>query len=92
VTNIGSKEGDEVAQLYLRQDVSSVETPARSLKDFTRIHLKPEETKTVAFRIPQPQLAIWDATGRWTVEPGNYTLWVGGSSQATLTTTFFLKP
>jgi beta-glucosidase len=92
VTNTGDVEGDEVAQLYVRQDVSSVETPNRSLKGFSRIHLKPHETRTVNFRIPQAQLAVWNTSGRWAVESGNYTLWAGGSSEASLTTTFFLKP
>ena len=92
VTNTGDKEGHEVAQLYLRQDVSSVETPTRSLKGFSRIHLKPQETKTLNFRIPQAQLAVWNTSGKWAVEPGNYTLWAGGSSEASLTTNFFLKP
>lgn len=92
VTNTGDREGDEVAQLYVRQDVSSVETPSRSLKGFSRIHLKPQETRTVHFQIPQAPLAVWNTSGKWVVEPGNYTLWVGGSSEASLTTNFFLKP
>jgi beta-glucosidase len=91
VTNTGSREGDEVAQLYVREDVSSVETPRRSLAGFSRIHLKPGETKTVSFRIPQSQLAIWNTEGKWAVEPGHYTLWAGGSSQASLTTGFQLN-
>jgi beta-glucosidase len=92
VTNIGNCKGDEVAQLYVRQEVGSVETPAISLKGFSRIALNPQETKTVAFRIPQSQLAVWDAEGKWTVESGNYTLWVGGSSQASLSTKFVINP
>ena len=92
VTNIGNCEGDEVAQLYLREDVTSVETPRRSLKGFSRIHLKPQETKAVFFRIPQDQLAVWNAEGKWTVEPGNFTIWAGGSSDASLTTKFSLHP
>ncbi len=92
VTNIGSREGDEVAQLYVREDVSSVEIADRSLQAFSRIHLKPQETQTVTFLIPQEQLAVWNAEGRWAIEPGNYTVWVGGSSQATLTARFLLKP
>lgn len=90
VTNTGEREGDEVAQLYLRQDVSSVETPSRSLKGFERIHLKPHETKTVSFHIPQPQLAVWNAERKWAVEPGSYTVWVGGSSEASLSSQFVL--
>src|ERR1700730_5684341 len=79
VTNTGGQEGDEVAQLYVRQDLSSVGTPSRSLKDFSRIHLKPGETKAVTFQVPQTQLALWNANGKWVVEPGKYTFWVGGS-------------
>jgi len=92
VTNTGDREGDEVAQLYLRQDVTSVETPSRSLKGFSRLHLKPHETKTVVFHIPQSGLAIWNAEGKWAIEPGNFTVWVGSSSEAALTGHFTLKP
>jgi beta-glucosidase len=92
VTSTGDREGDEVAQLYLRQDVTSVETPSRSLKGFSRIHLKPHETKTVVFHVPQSELAIWNAEGKWAVEPGNFTIWVGGSSEAALTGHFAMKP
>ena len=92
VTNTGSREGDEVAQLYMREDVTSVETPRRSLEGFSRIHLKPQETKTVYFRIPQEQLAVWNVEREWAVEPGTFTLWAGGSSEASLTAKFLLKP
>lgn len=90
VTNAGSVAGDEVAQLYLREDVSSVETPDRALKGFSRIHLNPGETKTVTFRVPLTQLAVWTAAGKWANEPGTYTAWAGPSSSATLTTKFQL--
>jgi beta-glucosidase len=90
VTNVGDREGEEVAQLYVRQDVSSVETPDRTLEGFSRIALKPQETKNVSFHIPQRQLALWNSDGKWDVEAGNYTLWLGGSSQASLTTKFIL--
>lgn len=92
VTNMSKREGDEVAQLYVREDVSSVETPSRTLKGFERIHLKPQETKTVTFTVPQDELAVWNAERQWAIEPGHYTVWVGGSSKATLTTGFVLKP
>jgi beta-glucosidase len=91
VTNTGDREGDEVAQLYMREDVTSVETPERSLQGFSRIHLKPQETKSVLFRVPQEQLAVWNTEGRWAVEPGSFTVWVGGSSLASLTTKFLLN-
>lgn len=91
VTNTGSREGDEVAQLYVREDVSSVETPRRSLAGFARVHLKPGATKTVQFRIPQSQLAVWNADRKWAVESGNYTLWAGDSSLASLKGAFRIQ-
>jgi beta-glucosidase len=91
VTNDGDRQGEEVAQLYVREDVGSVETPDRALKGFSRIALNPGETKNVTFRIPQSQLAVWDTEGNWNVEAGKYTIWVGGSSQASLTTKFVLS-
>jgi beta-glucosidase len=91
VTNTGDREGDEVAQLYLRENVSSVETPSRSLVGFSRIHLEPQETKTVTFRMPQSQLAVWNTEGKWAIEPGQFTVWAGGSSQASLTAQFRLE-
>ncbi len=91
VTNTGDREGDEVAQLYIRENVTSVETPSRSLAGFSRIHLKPQETKTVTFRIPSTQLAIWNAEGKWAIEPGQFTVWAGGSSEASLSTHFRLE-
>lgn len=92
VTNTGNREGDEVAQLYIRQDTSSVETPSRSLKGFSRIHLRQNETRTVVFHLPLSELAIWNTEGKWVIEPGNFTVWAGGSSQADLTAKFQLQP
>ena len=80
VMNTGALAGDEVAQLYIREDVSSVETPIKALKGFSRIHLKPGETRTVTFHVPQDQLAVWNTKNQWAIEPGEYTVMVGGSS------------
>lgn len=91
VTNTGNREGDEVAQLYLREVVTSVETPRRSLVGFSRIHLKPQEKKTVIFDISRDQLAVWNADHKWAIEPGNFTIWAGGSSEATLAAKFLLQ-
>jgi beta-glucosidase len=77
--------------LYLRQDTSSVETPERSLKGFERIRLAPHEKKTVNFRIPMHDLELWNSQSKWVVEPGEYTVWVGGSSMAELSAKFLLK-
>jgi beta-glucosidase len=91
ITNTGEREGDEVAQLYTHEDVTTVETPARSLKGFSRIHLKPHETSTATFRVSQDQLAIWNEEHKWVVEPGGFTIWVGSSSDAPLSTKFTLQ-
>lgn len=92
VTNTGEREGDEVVQLYVRQDVGSVATPSRALKAFSRIRFEPHQTKTVNFRVPQSELAIWNTAHKWAVEPGIYTFWVGGSSEAELTAHAMLQP
>jgi beta-glucosidase len=92
VTNTGEREGTEVPQLYVRQEVGSVETPIRSLEGFTRVHLGAHESKMVTMHLHQKQLEVWNAEKAWAVEPGYYTLWIGGSSEAALTTRFLLKP
>jgi beta-glucosidase len=86
VTNTGSVEGDEITQLYLHHDVSSVEVADRALKGFSRIHLKPGESQRVEFHVKQSDLAVWSRKHQWVVEPGGYTLFAGGSSDATLAT------
>jgi len=79
-------EGDEITQLYLHHDVSSVEVADRALKGFSRIHLKPGESQRVEFHVKQSDLAVWSRKHQWVVEPGGYTLFAGGSSDATLAT------
>jgi len=91
ITNTGNREGDEVAQLYVRQETASVATPVKALKGFSRIQLKPGEFKTVPFRLKQSELAIWSVNQEWKVEPGEYAINVGGSSQAGLSAKFTVK-
>lgn len=91
VTNTEKRDGDDVVQLYLRRNFSSVETPERELKGFTRIHLKAGETRTVSFDVPQRQLQVWNTEGKWVVERGSYTVWAGDSSEADLKTGFQLQ-
>ena len=74
--------------MYLHHDVSSVEVPDRSLQGFSRVHLKPGETKTVVFSLKQSQLAVWNTRHEWTVEPGPYTVFAGSSSQTSLSAGF----
>jgi beta-glucosidase len=91
LTNTGKREGDEVAQVYVRQETASVATPVKALKAFTRIHLMPGETKPVVLRVRQADLAVWDANQEWKVEPATYTVSVGGSSAAETSGTFRLE-
>jgi beta-glucosidase len=91
VTNTGEADGDEVVQLYLRDLVSSVETPVKSLKDFRRIHLKAGQRMTVSLKLAPEQLRLWNADGRWVAEPGDFEVTVGGSSEGGLKARFSLK-
>lgn len=92
VTNKGDIEGDEVVQLYIRDNLSSVTTYTKVLRGFERITLKPGETKTVTFRLTPSDLAIWDIHNEFKVEPGTFTVMVGASSEdIRLTDTFEVK-
>jgi beta-glucosidase len=91
ITNTGGREGDEVAQLYVRQETASVATPVKALKGFLRIHLKPGESKAVTFHLKQSELAVWGANQEWQVEPGEYTVTAGGNSSDGLCARFTLK-
>jgi beta-glucosidase len=80
VTNTGKKRGDEVAQMYIRDEVSSVTRPVKELKDFARISLEPNETKQVTFKITPEKLAFYNREMKRVVEPGSFQIMVGGSS------------
>ena len=81
VTNTGNRKGDEVVQLYLHQDLSTVVQPERQLKAFERITLDPGETREVTLHLDYGDLAIVDADMQWTVEPGTYHVLIGSSSK-----------
>lgn len=80
VTNTGKVAGDEVVQMYIRDDFASVGRYLKLLKDFERIALAPGETKTVSFNIGFDELALLDASLSKVVEPGTFTIYVGNSS------------
>lgn len=80
VTNTGNRAGDEVVQLYLRDEFSSVATYERVLRGFDRIHLAAGESKTVEFNLTPQGLGLWDKNNRFTVEPGTFTVMIGASS------------
>jgi len=81
VTNTGARAGDEVVQLYVRDDYSSVVTWEKELRGFARVALQPGETRTVKFTLTPEHLALYDRDNRWTVEPGRFTVMVGASSE-----------
>jgi beta-glucosidase len=81
VTNAGGCAGDEVVQLFLRDDYSSVTTFEKVLRGFARATLAPGETKTVRFTLTPEHLALYDREGKWTVEPGGFTVMIGASSE-----------
>jgi len=81
VKNVGDREGDEVVQLYLRDLVGSVTRPVKELKGFRRITLKPGEKATVKFLMGPEQLAFVNRGMEKVVEPGNFEIMVGGSSE-----------
>jgi beta-glucosidase len=83
VKNTGSQMGAEVVQLYIRDDYSSVPRPVKELKGFKKIWLNPGQSQTVTFSINSDLLAFYDRNMKWIVEPGDFTLMVGTSSDKT---------
>lgn len=81
VKNTGGVAGDEVVQLYLRDEVSSVTTYVKVLRGFERIHLEPGEEKEVRFTLTPQDLGLWNRDNRFVVEPGTFTVMVGSSSE-----------
>jgi beta-glucosidase len=79
--NTGTREGDEVAQLYVRDLVSSVTTYEKTLRFFARIHLRPGESISVSFFLGPDSLALWDRNMRFVVEPGKFRVMVGSGSE-----------
>jgi beta-glucosidase len=81
ITNTGTRAGDEVVQLYVRDVLASVARPVMQLEGFTRIHLRPGERREVAFTLSVEHLRMLDERMRWIVEPGVFRVMVGASSK-----------
>jgi beta-glucosidase len=81
VTNTGSRKGDDVVQLYLKDEISSVTTYEYDLRGFERVNLAPGEKKTVQFTLHPDDLALLDKNMNWTVEPGKFQVMIGSSSE-----------
>jgi beta-glucosidase len=80
VTNSGSYEADEVAQLYTRESAASVSRPVRELKGFRRVHLKPGEKASVTFTLSTNDLAFYNERQQLVTEPGTFHVWIAPDS------------
>ena len=80
IKNTGKIKGDEVVQLYLRDEISSVTTYTKVLRGFERISLEAGEEQTVHFRLRPQDLGLWDKNMNFRVEPGSFKVMLGASS------------
>jgi len=82
IKNTGTREGAEVAQLYVSDKEAGVPRPVKELKGFQRVVLKPGETKTVNFRLDKRSMAFYDVNKKdWVAEPGEFEVLIGSSSR-----------
>jgi beta-glucosidase len=81
VTNTGSRKGDEIVQLYIKDEVSSVTVYETQLRGFERVSLQPGEKKTLTFTLHPDDLALLDKNNVWLVEPGGFQVLIGSSSE-----------
>ena len=88
VTNAGGFEAEEVVQLYVRDLVGNVTRPVKELKGFERVRINPGETATVQFELHTDDLAFYGRDNRLITEPGDFHVWIGGSSDADLRSEF----
>jgi beta-glucosidase len=91
LTNTSTVDGDEVVQLYIRDRVGSVTRPVKELKDFKKVRIQANETKTITFAITKEMLSFYRADMSWGTEPGTFTVFVGGSSDKALEKEFILE-
>ena len=91
VTNTGKRDGAEVVQLYIRDLVGSITRPVKELKGFEKIFLKAGESKTVSFKITPELLRFYNYEMKHVVEPGDFDVMIGGSSQTVKTARLTLK-
>jgi beta-glucosidase len=88
LTNNGSVAADEVAQLYVRDLVGNVTRPVKELRGFKRVRVEPGETLTVDFELHTDELAFFGRNNQLMIEPGEFHVWIGGSSATELRSEF----
>lgn len=81
LTNTGKYSGEEVVQLYLKDEVASLVRPVKELKDFKKIFLQSGESKQVTFIIDKEKLSFYNQNLQWTTEPGEFNIMIGTSSE-----------
>ncbi|WP_308991659.1 beta-glucosidase BglX [Mariniflexile litorale] len=91
IKNTGTLLGKEVAQLYIQDVFASVTRPVKELKGFEMIELKPNEQKTIKFKLTNKELGFFNNEGEFVLEPGEFKVYVGGSSKTVLESKFNLE-
>ncbi|KQB42859.1 Glycoside hydrolase, family 3 domain protein [Flavobacterium daejeonense] len=81
VKNTGDRKGEEIVQLYIRDEVSSLTRPVKELKDYRRISLLPGEAKVISFTVTPDKLSFFNADLKEVIEPGDFSIMVGSSSE-----------
>ena len=84
--NSGKLTGKEVVQLYIRDHYASVTRPVRELKGFELVSLEPNESKEISFTLTEKELGFYNNQGDFVLEPGDFSIFVGGDSNAKLET------
>ena len=84
VKNIGTRDGDEVVQLYVRDEVASIAPASKLLKGFKKVHINKGETKQVVFYLTERDLSVYSSEKGWNFEAGEFTVVVGNSSESAL--------
>ena len=92
LTNTGSREGEEVVQLYIRDKVASISRPVKELKGFVKVSLEPGESRSISFVLNQNDLSFYKEDLSFGWEPGDFDVFVGGNSRDVLNATFSLSP
>ncbi|GAA3521106.1 beta-glucosidase BglX [Aquimarina addita] len=91
IKNTGKKQGKEVVQLYIQDLIGSLTRPVKELKDFKIVSLEAGESKEVTFSIDEKTIQFYTANKEWEAESGDFKVYIGGSSKASLTGDFSFK-
>jgi beta-glucosidase len=91
VTNSGTRDGEEVVQLYIRDYAASIVRPVKELKGFEKITIIAGESKTVSFTLTAKELSFYNAEGKLIMEPGKFSVFIGGNSRDTQQVDFEVK-